>query len=60
MRKKIEEGSNREVECRLGDKKQVINGKILKTVRIVVVYLNLLNGNGKADLEKAEGETSKL
>lgn len=60
MKKKIEEDRNREVENRVWDKKQVVNGKILKTVRIVVAYMNPIDGRGKVDLEKAVGETSKL
>ena len=60
MKRKIEEDSNREVESRVGDRKQVVNGKILKTVRIVVAHINPIDGRGKADLEKAVGETSKL
>ena len=40
LKKKIEEESTREVESRVGDKKQVVNGKILKTVRIVVAHMN--------------------
>ena len=60
MKKRIEEESNREVESRVGDKKQVVNGKILKTGRIVVAHINLIDGKGKVELEKAVGETSKL
>ena len=60
MKKKIEEESNREVENKVGDKKQVVNGKILKTVRIVMAHMNLIDRRGKVDLEKAVGETSKL
>lgn len=48
------------MENKVGDKKQVVNGKILKTVRIMVAHMNLINGRGKADLEKAVEETSKL
>ena len=48
------------MENRDGDRKQVVNGKILKTVRIVVAYMNPIDGREKADLEKAVGETSKL
>ena len=44
----------------MGDKKQVVNGKILKTVRIVVTHMNPIDGRGKAELEKTVGETSKL
>ena len=60
MKRKIEEDRNREVENRVGDKKQVVNGKILKTVRIVVAHMNPIDGKGKVHLEKAVGETSKL
>ena len=60
IKKKIEEERNREVENRVGDKKQVINRKILKTVRIGVAHMNPIDGRGKAELEKAVGETSKL
>ena len=60
MKTKIEEECNREVENRVGDKKQVVNGKILKMVRIVVAHMNPIDGRGKADLEQAVGETSKL
>ena len=60
MKKKIKEESNREVENRVGNKKQVVNEKILKTVRIVVAHINPIDGKGKTELEKAMGETSKL
>ena len=48
------------MESREEDKKQIGNGKILKTVRIVVAYMNSINNKGKAELEKAVGQTSKL
>ena len=60
MKKKIEEKESREVENKVVDKKQVVNGKILKTVRIVVVHMNPIDGRGKAELEKSVGQTSKL
>ena len=60
MKRKIEEECIREVENRVGNKKQVVNRKILKMVRIVVAHMNPSNRRGKADLEKAVGETSKL
>lgn len=60
MKKKIEEKSNRKVENKVGNKKQVVNGTILKTARIVVAHMNLINGRGKIKLEKAVRETSKL
>lgn len=60
MKKKLKEESNREVENRVGDKKQVVNGKILKTVRIMVAHVNSIDGRGKVELQKAGGETSKL
>ena len=60
MQKKIEEERNREVENKVGDKKQVVNGKIVKTVRIVVAHMNLFHGKGKVELENAVGETSKV
>ena len=58
--KRIEEERNREVENKVGDKKQVGNRKILRTVRIVVAYMNPIDERGMAELEKAVGETSKL
>ena len=58
IRKKIKEERNREVENRVGDKKQVVNGKILKTVRIMVAYMNLMDERHKKELEKAVEETS--
>ena len=60
LKKKIEKESNREVENRVANKKQVVNRKILKTVRIIVAHMNLINRRSKAELEKAVGETSKL
>ena len=48
------------MENRVGDKKQVVNRKILKTVRIMVVHMNTIDGRGKEELEKAVGKTSKL
>ena len=45
---------------KVGYKKQVVNRKILKTVRIVVAYMNPVDARGKVDLEKAVAETSKL
>ena len=45
---------------KVGYKKQVLNRKILKTVRIVVAYMNPVDARGKVDLEKAVAETSKL
>lgn len=60
MKRKIEEHRGREVENRVRDKKQVVNGKILKTVRIVVVHMNPMDARGKADLEKAVGQTGRL
>ena len=60
MKMKIEEASNREVENRVWDKRQVVNRKILKIVRIVMAYMNPINRRGKVELEKAVGETSKL
>ena len=60
MKRKIEKDRNREVENKVEDKKQVVNGKILKTVRIVVAYMNPIDGKSKAELERAVGETSKL
>ena len=60
MKRKIEEETNREVENKVGDRKQVGNDKILKTVRIIVVHMNPIDGKGKVELEKAVEETSKL
>ena len=60
IKKKIEKESNAEVESRVEDKKQAVNGKILKMVRIVVAHMNLIDGRGKAELDKVVGETSKL
>ena len=60
IKRKIEEESNRQVESRVGDKKQVVNGRILKTVRIVVAHMNPINGKDKLKLDRAVGETSKL
>ena len=60
MKRKIKDKRKREVESRVGDKKQVANGKILKTVKIVVAHMNPIDGRRKADLEKTVGETSKL
>ena len=60
MKRKIEEDRNREVENKVRDKKQVVNRKVLKTVRIVVAHMNPIDGRGRTDLEKAVGETSKL
>ena len=60
MKKKIEEERNREVETKMGDKKQVVNRKILTTVRIVAAHMNLIDARGKVELEKAVEETSKL
>lgn len=60
MKRKIKKERNREVENKVGDKKQVVKGRIVKTVRIVVAHMNLINIRGKADLEKAVGETNKL
>ena len=60
IKRKIEEESNREVENKVANKKQMVNRKILKTVRIVVAHMNLFDGRGKEELEKAVGETSKL
>ena len=60
MKKKIELQRNREVENKVGDKKQVVNRKILKAVRIVVAHMNLIDKRRKAELEQAVGETSKL
>ena len=60
MKKKIVEESNREMENKVEDKKQVVNTKILKTARIMVAYMNPINRRGKAELEKAVKETRKL
>ena len=60
IKKKIEEEMNREVENKVEDKKQVVNWKILKIVRIMVAYMNPIDGRGKAEVEKAVGKTSKL
>lgn len=60
MKKSIEEERNREVENKVRNKKHVINRKILKTVRIVVAYMNPIDSRGKADLDKAVEESSKL
>ena len=60
MKKKIEEESNREVENRVEDKKLVVNGKILKTVRMVVAHMNLIDRRSKVELKESVGETSKL
>lgn len=60
MKKKIEKETNTEVENKVGDKKQVVNGKILKTVRIMLARMNPVDRRGKADLEKAVGNTNKL
>ena len=38
----------------------MVNGKILKTVRIVVAHMNPINERGKVELKKAAGEGSKL
>ena len=48
------------MENKVGDKKQVVKGKILKTVRIIVAHMNLIDVRDKADLEMAVEETSKL
>ena len=60
VKKKIEEESKREVERRVGDKKEVVNGNILKRVRIVVAYMNPIDRSSEAELETAGGKTSKL
>ena len=60
MKKKIEEECNRDVKNKMGDKKQVVNRKILMTVRIVVLQMNPINRRGKIEIEKEVGETSKL
>lgn len=49
LKKKIWEENNREVENRVGDKKQVVNRKILKTVSIVITNMNLINPRGKGE-----------
>ena len=48
------------MENRVRDKKQVINEKILKTVKIVVVHMNLIDRWGKVELQKVIREASKL
>ena len=60
IKKKIEEESNREVENEVRDRKHIVNAKILKTLRMVVAHMNLSDGRGKIELEKAVGESSKL
>ena len=47
MKQKMEEEVNREVENRVGDKKQVVTKKMRKTVRIVITQMNPINGRGK-------------
>ena len=59
MKKRIEDERNRKVGNKVGEKKQVVNRKILKTVRIVVAHMIPIDGKGKADLEKVVKETSK-
>lgn len=51
IKRKIKEESNREVENKVREKKQVVNGKILKSMRIVVAHMNLIDGKGKGELE---------
>ena len=60
MKKKIEEERKKEAENKIRNKQQVINRKILRTVRIVVANINLIDRRGKVELEKLVGETSKL
>ena len=60
MKMKIQQIVNQKVENRIGCKKQVGNGKILKTVSIGVACVNLIDGKGKAKLERVVGETTKL
>ena len=60
MKKQIEKEERREVENKVGHKKQVINGRIMKRVRIVVAHMNPIDGKGKVELERAEKEMSKL
>ena len=60
MKKKIANERNREVESNIGDKKYMVNEKILKTVRIVMAYMNPIVRRGKVELEKAVRKTSKL
>lgn len=60
IKNKIKKERNWEVENRVADKKQVVNWKILKTVRIMMAYTNLIDARGKVELEKSVGENSKL
>ena len=60
MKKKIKEERNREVKNKVKNKKQMVNGKILKMVRIVVANMNLIDGRGKIELKKGVRETTKL
>lgn len=58
--KKIDEKVNREVESKIGNKKQVVNSKILKIVRIIVICRSPIVKRNKVDLEKIVRETIKL
>ena len=60
MKKKIEEESKREVENRVGDKKQVVNRKILMTVRIVVAHMNSIDGSVKAQVSDLRYNSGNL
>ena len=59
-KKKIKREEKKEVENKVEDKKQVVNRTMLKMVRIVVAYMNLIDGRGIVYLEEAIEETSKL
>lgn len=48
------------MQCRMRDKKEVVNGKILKIVRIMAAHMNPIVGRVKVLLEKLLTETSKL
>ena len=56
----ISKEMNRKVENQVGDKKQVVNRRIRKTMRIMVAHINPIDERGKAELEKIVGETSRL
>ena len=56
----ISKEMNRKVENQVGDKKQVVNRRIRKTMRIMVAHVNPIDERGKAELEKIVGETSRL
>ena len=57
---KISLKTSRGVEKKVGDKKQVVNGKILKIVWIVVACMNAINGGGQMYRDKALRKLSQL